>query len=111
MGTFTTRREFSRAAVGAVAVTALSQSRILGANDRIRLGLIGCGGRGQQDWDTFLQQPDVEPVAAWDVYETFLNRAISDSKGRAKRYHDFRRLLEQEDIDAVIIATSAPWRP
>jgi predicted dehydrogenase len=109
MSTFTTRREFSRAAIGAVSATALSQSRILGANDRIRLGIVGCGGRGTQDWDTFLQQPDVEPVAACDVYEPFLNRAISTSKGRAKGYHDFRRLLEQKDIDAVIVATPDHW--
>ena len=95
--------------MGAIATTALSQSRILGANERIRLGLIGCGGRGSQDWESFLDQPDVDPVAACDVYEPFLNRAIATSKGRAKGFHDFRRLLEQKDIDAVIVATPDHW--
>jgi predicted dehydrogenase len=107
MSALTTRREFSRVAIGLT--TALSQSRILGANGRIRLGIIGCGGRGRDDWGTFLSQPDVEPVAACDVYEPFLNRAIADAGGRPKAYRDFRRLLEQKDIDAVLIATPDHW--
>jgi predicted dehydrogenase len=81
----------------------------MGANERIRLGIIGCGGRGREDWNTFLKQADVEPVAACDVYEPFLNQAIAASQGRAKGYKDFRRLLEQKDVDAVIVAAPDHW--
>jgi predicted dehydrogenase len=99
------RRTFA----GALAMTALSQSRILGANERVRLALIGCGGRGRDVFGTFLKQPDVEPVAVCDVYEPFLNLAIKDSGGKAKGHKDFRKLLEQKDIDAVQVATPDHW--
>ncbi len=104
-----TRRDFSRTAAGLGAASALSASRILGANDRIRVGLIGSGGRGRQDWGNFLKQPSVEPVAVCDVYEPFRNKGIEMTQGRAKAYQDFRRLLEQKDIDAVIVATPDHW--
>jgi predicted dehydrogenase len=48
----------------------------MGANERIRLGIIGCGGGGRDDWGTFLNQPDVELMAACDVYEPFLIRRL-----------------------------------
>jgi len=104
-----TRRDFSRTAAGLAAASALSTSRILGANDRVRVGLIGSGGRGRQDWGNFLKQPSVEPVAVCDVYEPFLNKGLEMTQGRAKPYQDFRRLLEQKDIDAVIVATPDHW--
>jgi predicted dehydrogenase len=104
-----TRRDFSRTATGLVAASALSTSRILGANDRIRVGLIGSGGRGRQDWGNFLKQPNVEPVAVCDVYEPFRDKGVEMTQGRAKPYQDFRRLLEQKDIDAVIVATPDHW--
>ncbi len=104
-----TRRDFNRTAAGLAAVSALSASRILGANDRIRIGLIGCGGRGRQDWGNFLKEPAVEPVAVCDVYEPFRNRGVEMTQGRAKPYHDFRQLLDQKDIDAVIVATPDHW--
>jgi len=104
-----TRRDFSRTAAGLAAASALSTSRILGANDRVRVGLIGSGGRGRQDWGNFLKQPSVEPVAVCDVYEPFLNKGLEMTQARAKPYQDFRRLLEQKDIDAVIVATPDHW--
>ncbi len=62
-------RAFSRTTIAAVAGTALSASRVWGANDRVRMGLIGSGGRGREDWGNFLKQPEVEPVAVCDVYD------------------------------------------
>ena len=82
---------------------------VFGANDRVRMGLIGSGGRGRQDWTTFLKQPDIEPVAVCDVYGPFLEKGIAMTGGRAKAYKDFRTLLEQKDIDAVIVATPDHW--
>ena len=66
-----TRRAFSRTTIAAVAGTALSASRVWGANDRVRMGLIGAGGRGREDWGNFLKQSDVDPVAVCDVYDPF----------------------------------------
>ncbi len=98
------RRTF---AVGAV--SALSALRVAGANDRVRVGLIGSGGRGRQDWGTFLRQPDVEPVAVCDVYQPFLDKGVEMTGGRAKPFQDFRRVLDLKDVDAVIVATPDHW--
>lgn len=92
--------------------TALSRGRVLGANDRIRVGLIGGGGRGRAVWERFLKQPDVAGVAVCDVYPPFLRQAaaLADAGGGAVAQHkDFRRLLDGRDIDAVIVATPDHW--
>jgi predicted dehydrogenase len=91
------------------ALSALGASRIVGANERVRMGLIGSGGRGREDWGTFLKDPEVEPVAVCDVYAPFLAKGIAMTNDRAKPFTDFRRLLEQKDIDAVIVATPDHW--
>src|SRR5271166_3598511 len=88
-----------RTAIAMAAASALSATRILGANDRVRLGLIGSGGRGREDWGNFLKQSDVEPVAVCDVYDPFREKGIAMSEGRAKPFSDFRRLLDQRDMD------------
>jgi predicted dehydrogenase len=98
------RRTF---AIGAL--SAWSASRVVGANDRIRMGLIGSGGRGREDWGTFLKQPDMEPVAVCDVYDPFREKGIALTEGRATGVKDFRQLLDQKDIDAVIVATPDHW--
>jgi predicted dehydrogenase len=91
------------------ALSAWSASRVMGANDRIRMGLIGSGGRGREDWGTFLKQPEMEPVAVCDVYDPFRDKGIALTEGRAKGCKDFRQLLDQKDIDAVIVATPDHW--
>ena len=91
------------------ALSAWAASRVAGANDRIRLGLIGSGGRGREDLGTFLKQPDAEPVAVCDVYDSFREKGIALTGGRARGFKDFRQLLEQKDIDAVIVATPDHW--
>jgi predicted dehydrogenase len=108
-----TRRDFAKRTVAAGAGvgvgTALSNLRILGANDRVNIGLIGCGDRGRSLWNSFLKQPDVNPVAVCDVFETYLNQAAAAASNNVKTYGDFRRLLEMKEIDAVIIATPDHW--
>jgi predicted dehydrogenase len=99
-----TRRTFAMSAL-----TAVSASRVMGANDRVRMGLIGSGGRGKQDWTTFLKQPDFEPVAVCDLYQPFREKGIAMADGRPKPFTDFRKLLEERDIDAVIVATPDHW--
>jgi predicted dehydrogenase len=82
---------------------------ILGANDRINIGLIGCGDRGMQIWPIFLKQTDTNPIAVCDVYQPFLARAAGAASNNVKTHEDFRRLLEIKEIDAVIIATPDHW--
>src|ERR1700730_1358059 len=91
------RRSFVTAAT---AMAAASYNRVMGANDRVALGLIGSGRQGNADWKLFLGNPDVEPIAAADVYQTSLDNGITNSGGKATGYKDFRRLLERKDIDA-----------
>lgn len=104
-----TRRSFARSAIAITAGTALGAKRVFGSNDRIRVGLIGSGGRGRQDWGNFLKQPDVEPVAVCDVYDPFRQQGIAMAGGKPKAYKDFRQLLEDKNVDAVIIATPDHW--
>ncbi len=91
------------------AVTAASYKRVLGANDRISIGIIGTGNRGGQIWEQALSEEDVRPVAACDVYEPHLEKALSMASGRAKAYRDFRDVLEHRPMDAVLIATPDHW--
>src|SRR5215813_178206 len=97
------RRAFTRTGVAATAGTALSRMRILGANDRINIGIIGAGDRGRQVWPIFLKQADVAPVAVCDVYQPYLNKAVEAAKTKVSTHEDFRRLLEIKEIDAVIV--------
>jgi predicted dehydrogenase len=73
------------------------------------MGLIGSGGRGREDWGNFLKQPEVDPVAVCDVYDPFREQGIAMTQGRARGLKDFRRVLDQKDIDAVIVATPDHW--
>ncbi|MCC7175241.1 MAG: Gfo/Idh/MocA family oxidoreductase [Bryobacterales bacterium] len=99
-----------RRAAGASALTALSASRIIGANDRIGIALIGCGGRGRLVASLVLKAPNVEYRVLCDVYEERTGQAsqqLAGGKGQSAR--DFRKVLEQKDIDAVHVATPDHW--
>lgn len=106
------RREFVKGALQQTAVistTALSAKRILGANDRVVLGLIGCGGRGMDVANLMRQVPGAEYGAVCDVYEQNARAAREWAGTSARSYGDFRKLLEQKEIDAVHIATPDHW--
>jgi predicted dehydrogenase len=79
MGTLT-RRDFTRTSIALGVTTALGSMRVLGANDRVAMGLIGCGGRGSQVADRFLKMTDASVVAVADVYEPFRERALAAVK-------------------------------
>ena len=102
------RRTFSKSLAGG-ACLALSASRVSGANDRVRVGIIGCGGMGSGDWRNFLAQPDVTPVAVCDVFQPNRERAAAMSKDKVDQYKDFRQMLDRKDIDAVVVATPDHW--
>ena len=101
----TTRREvLGQAGAGVAAAALLSTARALGANDRLRIGLIGAGDRGLEELRTALKQPNVECVAVADVYSR-RREAVKQYAPNAETYDDPMRLLDRKDGDAVINAT------
>ena len=98
------RREFLGMAAGTVALAAFPYSQVVGANNRIRIGIIGAGDRGQQVLKDAVALPDVECVAVADVYSQ-RHEQVKSFVPAAESYDDPRRLLDRKDIDAVIIAT------
>jgi predicted dehydrogenase len=82
----------------------LAASNVLGANDRIRLGIIGPGDRGSEILRQALQIPNIECVGAADVY-TYRLEQVKNIAPNAKTYLDYRHLLDDKSIDAVLIAT------
>jgi predicted dehydrogenase len=108
------RRDFmKRAGVGAVtagmALSGGASARVLGANDRVRVGLIGAGRQGVGDMKDFALQPDAEVVAVCDVYEPNLQKALADTNNKAQGCKDFRLALDRKDVDAFIVATPDHW--
>ncbi len=99
-----TRRE----GIQAAALTALSYSRILGANERIQLGLIGCGERGLYVAGIFQKTGDIDLHWVCDVFGDHAEKAVAQSPG-AQAFTDHRRLLESKGLDAVLIATPDHW--
>ncbi len=99
---------FRAAATSAVALTAASYSRILGANDRINLGVIGCGARGLSDMRDFQKNPSVAVTAVCDIYGAQTDQALQRAPG-AQGFSDHRKLLELKNVDAVLIATPDHW--
>jgi predicted dehydrogenase len=103
------RRDLFRAAAGgALAMTASSYSRVMGANEKVNLGVIGCGGRGVGVMGTFQKNATVQVTAVCDVYAARTDRALQRAPA-AKGFSDHRRLLEMKDVDAVLIATPDHW--
>lgn len=110
-----TRRKFIAdsargAAVAGLTLTAAQWNNVLGANERVRLGVIGTGTRGNDVMAQFLQQPDLEIIALCDAYEKYVNETNGEKLGgKAKIYPDYRALLDAKDIDAVLITTPDHW--
>jgi len=92
----------------ALAATALGRARIAGANDRIRCATIGTGGRGTYLTKQFVAQ-GAEVAAVCDVYEPHVQQGLKEASPGATAYEDYRRLLEDKSIDAVIVATPDHW--
>src|SRR5215510_7858218 len=97
------RRNFIGKVATGIAGT-LAASNVLAANDRIRLGIIGNGARGSEILREALSFPNVECVGAADVYTRRLEEAKQIAPN-AKTYLDYRHLLDDKSVDAVLIAT------
>ena len=88
-------------------------ARKVGANDKIRVALIGCRNMGWSDLSDFMRHPEIDCVALCDIDQNILrNRAAEIEKSRSKRpevYTDYRKLLDRQDVDIVIIGTPDHW--
>jgi predicted dehydrogenase len=110
------RRNFNKSVAMGAASLAMSAGpavrNVLGANDRISVGLIGSGGQGAYNLRSFVKTGQVDVVALADVNDLPLNNALASLNlpaGKVKSYKDFRKLLEIKEIDAVIVATPEHW--
>ena len=115
------RREFIDLAAGtagasvvAAAAPAAAQSGPQGANNRVRLALIGSGGRGRHVMGLFLRQPDAQFVAVCDVRKDNLDQGVkivttAQPGATVATAEDYRQLLQRNDVDAVLIATPDHW--
>ncbi len=93
---------------GAVAMTAASYNRILGANDSVQLGVIGTGDRGTYVMTQFMQTKTLHVAAVCDIYSAHIDQARQKATD-AKSFTDHRKLLEEKEIDAVYVATPDHW--
>jgi predicted dehydrogenase len=119
----TTRRNFLKTSATALAAgfivpssalsKELSGARIIGANDKIRIGLIGCRNMGWGDLNDFLLHKEVECIALCDIDRNILDgRATELEKIQGKKallFSDYRKMLELKEMDAVIIGTPDHW--
>lgn len=109
-----TRREFIEKAmtIGVIGLSARyfgGFGKTVNPNERIHIGLIGCGGRGRAVLNECAKYPDVVVTGACDVWKERLDATVAQFKETCKPYTDFREMLASDDIDAVIIATPPHW--
>jgi predicted dehydrogenase len=114
-----TRRNFIRtasvlAAGSVLPLEALSKTGMnVAPSDKVRVALIGGNSMGWSDLNSFLKNKDVECIALCDVDRNVLNRRTDDivklGRPRPKLYVDYRKVLENKDIDAVIVGTPDHW--
>ena len=93
----------------AAALSAASYRRVLGANDRVGLGFIGFGLIGKRHVLDFRDQPDARIVAIAEVHSGRRDEAVALAGGSARGYADFRALLDDHDVDAVVVSTPDHW--
>src|SRR5215467_10315493 len=99
------RRNFiGKVATGIAGTLAAGPAEVLGANDRIRVGIIGAGDRGMELVSQIRACPNTEIAAFSDVYSARLDRARGTAADAAG-YADYRSLLDDKSIDAIVIAT------
>jgi predicted dehydrogenase len=83
------------------------------AQNKLTIGLIGCGGQGMANLNTFMRRPDINVAAVCDPDALRMRRAAltaEEKLGQApEQIKDFRKLLERKDIDAVIVGTPDHW--
>jgi predicted dehydrogenase len=103
-----TRRTFVKAGA-ATLLTAASWQRALGSNERIGVGFIGYGLIGKRHVLDFQAQKDADLVAVAEVHRGRRDEALEQIGSAAKGYSDFRKLLENKDVQAVVVSTPDHW--
>jgi predicted dehydrogenase len=108
------RRRFLNSLVVAGVAPWVNMAAQGSANRRVRLGLIGCGGRARQMIPMFLSHPDAEVVAVSDVIEPRMREAAGMVSGMAggrapQEMVDYRGMLDRADLDAVVVSTTQHW--
>lgn len=98
-----------RNAIHLTAVAAASYKRLLGANERVQVGFIGFGLIGGQHVHDFKNQPDVDLAAMCDVYQPRLEQGVAACGQKARPYSDFRKLIDDKDLQAVVVCTPDHW--
>ena len=91
------------------AMPAYSAARVIGANDRVNLGLIGCGIRGRGVLKQMLEAPNTALAAVCDVRDLRTVRTRYSYDPQPEGFRDFWRVLEMREVDAVIVATPDHW--
>ncbi|MDQ3624896.1 MAG: Gfo/Idh/MocA family oxidoreductase, partial [Verrucomicrobiota bacterium] len=106
------RRSFiqkSALAGAAAAFTAKSHSEIAGANERVRIGIIGFGLVGRIHTRSFHGLKESKVVAVSDCYTPRMEACVELAGGDCAKMPDFRKMLERKDVDAVVVATPDHW--
>jgi len=107
-----TRRDFMKSSMAAGVALALPFSRALGANDDIRVAVVGFRGKGAQHIDVFGNLPGVRVVALCDVDKNILDHEAKKFKDRNQKVDtcaDVRKLLDDKNIDAIVTAAPNHW--
>jgi predicted dehydrogenase len=119
-----TRRQFLRTSAAATAAgpsllaaagraPQSSPRNVLGANDRVRLGVIGCGGMGRGNLATFFGNADVDCAAICDIDAAQMAQTLQLVEKHRDRKPDtatdFRRIIDRSDIDVLLISTPDHW--
>ena len=103
------RRAFLKTLAAASVATAASSRRVLGANDRVRVGFIGIGLIGKRHLLDFQAQSDCEIAGISEVSDERMDDGVAAAGNSPARFPDFRKMLEQPDIDAIVVSTPDHW--
>jgi predicted dehydrogenase len=110
----TSRRAFVQLAAAGIGLTAAARAaQTAPASDRIRMGFIGVGRQGTSRLTEFMKQPDVTAAAVCDLDKSHVEAAaaaVEKAQGhKPEVFHDYRKLLERRDLDAIMVATPDHW--
>src|SRR5687767_11672739 len=100
-----TRRNLFQSA----AAVSLSAIPLRSANEKIQVGVIGCGARSHQLMDALMKVPGVQITGVVDAYKGRVERALERVGSGAKAYKSYNDVLDDKSIDAVLIVTPDHW--
>ena len=103
------RRTFLKSVAATSVATAASGRRIMGANDRVRVGFIGIGLIGTRHLLDFQAQSDVEIAGISELSDERMAQGVSMAGNNPSTFSDFRRMLDRQDIDAIVVSTPDHW--